>query len=220
MQNRTWIPAVWLALIILMIGAGQAANKVGLVVRFSDDRVESYCVSFTEPEITGRDLLERAGLTLEADEVGMGATVCRLEDVGCPSTNCFCECRGGNCTYWSYWQMGDGGWQYAVAGASVSRVQHGDLQGWSWGPGSVTEAIAPPQVAFDDVCGDEVSTTAVPAGAPNDALDAPSTHVPTPDPSLPASSGQGMFPGSYVYLAVLFLGLVGLALLANRRRRR
>jgi hypothetical protein len=209
-----------MALIILMIGANQPANQAGLVVRFGDDRVESYCVSFPESEITGRDLLERAGLALEIDEVGMGATVCRLDDVGCPSTNCFCACRGGNCTYWSYWRMGGDGWQYAVMGASVSQVHHGDLQGWSWGPGSVTEAIAPPQASFDAVCGEEVSLPGVSESAADDASDAPGAAetAPTPIPSLPPAGEPATFPGSYVYFGLLILLLGGLALLASRRR--
>lgn len=218
MKTPAWLTGIWLALIILMIGAGQPANQAGLVVRFGDDRVETYCVSFPEPEITGRDLLERAGLALEIDEVGMGATVCRLDDVGCPSTNCFCACRGGNCTYWSYWRMGGDEWQYAVVGASASQVHHGDLQGWSWGPGSVTEAITPPLASFDDVCGE--SLPGVSESAPNDATHASGVTetAPTPIPSLPADGKPVTFPGSYVYFGLLLLVIAGLAVLANRRR--
>jgi hypothetical protein len=213
-RRGNWLLVISLTLLALTLSAAQTANRAGLIVRFGDERVETYCVSFVEDEITGRDLLARAGLVLETEEVGMGASVCKIDDVGCASSNCFCECRGGSCTYWSFWRLRDGAWQYAATGASITPVQHGDVQGWSWGPGSVTEAISPPTTTFEDICAGETSATDEPSanvtgGEPDTALNAPGA----------TEDQEGAVPSSYIYfgLLMLILGLVGGLAYVRRR---
>lgn len=153
-MTRKFVMLVWLVGLLYMArGAlSQDSNQAALVVRFGDERVETYCIAFEEAEITGYELLERTGLQVDAQEVGMGASVCRVGEVGCAASNCFCECRGGSCEYWSYWRRSDGAWRYSASGASITAVRAGDVHGWSWGPGSVSEAIAPPDVSFEEVC--------------------------------------------------------------------
>jgi hypothetical protein len=150
------------------IALGQESNRAALVVRFGDDRTESVCVSFPEETITGYDLLQRSGLEVATDNSGAGVKVCRLDDTGCAPGNCFCQCQGDPCIYWSYWQRPDGAWQYAIAGAAVNEVADGDVEGWSWGPGSVTEAIAPPDVSFEEVC-----AATAPASSPTKVAEVP-----------------------------------------------
>ena len=99
------------------------------------------------------DLLRRSGLALDTKVEGMGSLVCSIENTGCPAADCFCQCSGGSeCVYWSYWGYQDEAWAYARVGATQNQIQHGSIDGWSWGPGSLTEAIAPQQVTFDEVC--------------------------------------------------------------------
>lgn len=152
-----------LALLVLTAAAprqqtGDPAGQAGVVVRFAEDQVATFCVTLDEPEITGYDLLQRTGLALEVSEVNLGAAVCRLAETGCPAGDCFCQCRGADCQYWSYWHRVDGAWVYSAAGAGLYRVQAGDVDGWSWGPGSVTEAVAPPSLTLADICGAEAAT--------------------------------------------------------------
>ena len=155
------------ALLVLLLLAGltsavyaQAQNRAALVVRYEDGRVETMCVAFAEEQVSGYDLLDRAGLAVEARVVGMGATVCRLGDQGCPVSDCFCHCPGGSdCLYWSYWTQEEGVWQYASIGPSLRQVSDGVVEGWSWGPGSLTDAIPPPALTFADVCTDETAVT-------------------------------------------------------------
>jgi len=152
-----------LALLLLLAAAlassayqTSADNQAGLVVAFDDGRVESYCIEFSEPEISGLELLQRSGLALAVSDAGMGAALCQVEETGCPASNCFCECRGGDCYYWSYWSLSSDenqtGWQYAVAGSSLRRLGHGDVDGWTWGPGSLTNAVEPPRLSFEEIC--------------------------------------------------------------------
>lgn len=144
----------------------QTPQQAALVVQSGDGRVETACISFTEAEISGLDLLLRSGLDVVTEVQGMGALVCRIGETGCAADDCLCQCKGGgNCTYWSYWNQTDGEWRYAQTGAGRFPVTHGMVQGWSWGPGLVDTAVVPPAVSFSDIC--QGVATAASATAPD-----------------------------------------------------
>lgn len=169
----------------------QDQNQAALVVRFGDGNVEKRCVEFDESQISGYELLTRSGLPVELDAQGLGALVCRIGDVGCPADDCLCQCSGGGeCRYWSYWQRAGGGWQYSQIGASNRMLGDGEIDGWSWGPGNVNEAIAPPDLTFDDVCQTAPPPTATPTATatpiPPTATPIPPTATPVPPTSPPA----------------------------------
>ncbi len=211
--------AALLAIAMLVVSAvwAQDSNQAALIIRFGDDRVESYCVTFGEETISGYELLERAGLVVEAQEVGMGASVCRVDDVGCSSGNCFCQCRGGDCRYWSYWRLQDGAWQYSVSGASITSVAPGDIQGWSWGPGSVSEAVAPPVTSFEEIClgaGDESLSGGALATAV--AIDPPGAAT---EPATAVGAQPDSESRSLLGFALLLAVLAALALVASRRKK-
>lgn len=133
--------------------SAQEPNKAAVVVRLGEEQVTSLCVSFSEESLSGMDLLRRSGLAVENKVEGMGSLVCSIENTGCPADDCFCQCSGGDeCTYWSYWRYQEEGWTYARVGATQTKVGNGGIDGWSWGPGSVTDAVAPPSVTFDQIC--------------------------------------------------------------------
>jgi hypothetical protein len=186
------------ALVVLVPSAGAPAiaqdeSRVAVVVDYGDGQTATRCVAFAEPEISGFEALSRAGLAVENEVQAGGAAVCRIDGIGCAVDDCFCACRGGGeCRYWSYWQLRDGTWQYAVAGASRSRVIDGAVEGWVWGAGSVTEAPPPPLVSFAEICQGAVVADV------NEAA-----------PSIDWRS-YGLFAG-------LLLVLGGLALVAGRR---
>lgn len=155
-----------LALLMLLILPptlqAQDENRAALVVDFGD-RVVTHCVAFSEEQISGYDLLVRAGLSVEIEAGGMGAAVCRLNDTGCPADDCFCQCSGGDdCVYWSYWHRTGGAWQYSAVGASAYQVGDGTVEGWTWGPGSPDQAIPPPDLSFSDVCAPAATDTPPP----------------------------------------------------------
>jgi hypothetical protein len=204
-----------LTLILLLIAltasvSAQEPNRAGLVVMLEDGTAVTRCVEFTEPEITGFELLTRSGLDVETASVSLGAAVCRLEDTGCPGNDCFCQCEGGgDCVYWSYWHLRDGQWQYSQAGAGMTRVQNGTVQGWTFGPGTPQDALEPPPTTFDEIC-------AAPAAAPEAAAAEPTvvaTAVPAPQP---ATSGSNQWLG-YILLGLIVMGLGGLLLARGRK---
>jgi hypothetical protein len=121
-----------------------AGNRAALVVRFNDATVITRCITFTEPTISGYELLHRSGMTITARTNGSNALICAIGDTGCPASDCFCQAPND---YWSYWHMQATGWAYAGEGAGSYAVAGGDMQGWSWGPGE-----PPPALAYADVC--------------------------------------------------------------------
>lgn len=208
---------VGLLLLLLLIVAeaarAQDSHHAALVVRYSDERTESVCVSFSEETITGYDLLQRSGLDLASDNSGAGVKICRIDDTGCPSGNCFCQCQGDPCVYWSYWQRRDGAWQYAIAGAAVNEVEDGAVEGWSWGPGSVSEAIAPPETSFEDVCAPTPPVTSPTAAAASSVPGPENSAAPTPMVNPGAGQAAGTDDGAslwtYGAFVLLLLALGG-----------
>ena len=177
----------------------QTENRAAIVVRLDDDRVETACVAFSEPQITGYDLLARSGLQPVVEVQGMGALVCSIADKGCPANDCLCQCRGGgDCVYWSYWHLREEGWEYSSGGSSVYPIRHGMVDGWSWGPGAVSKAVSPPEISFAEICGAD----AVALGPVVTEMKTETTAV---------------SPFSYAFFAAISLPLVVLVWRANRK---
>lgn len=167
-----------LLLFVLLCESGpvraQETNRAGLVVVFGGDDVFSTCVEFAEPELTGYELLERAGLRVVAENHILGKAICKIEDVGCdfPGEACFCECLGTPCVYWSYWYWEDGDWVYSGKGVSSRSLHNGDVDAWVWG----NDATSPPLLSFESLC---LPPTATPTPTPTLL---PPTDTPTPEP--------------------------------------
>ncbi len=183
---------VFLVLWILPQGMGaQDVNRAALVIRTSDQDIQTACVEFSEPEISGLDVLQQSRIAFEIDVQSMGAKICSIEQTGCPVDDCWCQCKGGgDCVYWSYWHQQNDQWMYSQGGASMYSVSDGDVEGWSWGPGSVTEAFAPPDLSFADVCTAEQAEepTEMPSPTTEPVLFVPA-DTPTSGPTQNQSAG-------------------------------
>lgn len=158
--------ALWTAIVgVVFATAGAAAQgdaRAGLVIAHGDGRVVTQCVALGSESISGAELLVRSGMDLSMEAGGIGATICRIDGEGCdyPGESCFCECQGSPCIYWSYWRLDGDEWIYSNAGAANTRVRDGDVEGWSWGPGTVEKAQEPPYYPFADLCADEIEPIA------------------------------------------------------------
>jgi hypothetical protein len=187
-------------------GAQGGDNRAALVIRYEDGSVETRCVAFSEPQITGEDLLQRSGLTAVMDYNALtGGAVCGIKGLGCSVQDCFCRCQGTDCQYWAYYHWVDGGWQYSQLGASSYQVKNGALEGWSWGPGNFSSGTEPPVVMFEEICARSpgVVPGQVPATAP----------TVSPEPEGPTS-----WLG-YAGFAIAAVALLGAGVLVTRRRR-
>ncbi len=158
----------------------QAGNRVGLAVTHGDGSTITRCISFTEAEISGYDVLQRSGLSLVvAQSGGVGAAICAIDGEGCEAGNCFCQCQGSPCVYWSYWHLSQGTWVFSSLGASSHRVRDGDVEGWRWGDGS-----PPPVVSFDQICAPLPTDTPAPTSTPVPPAPTPVPPTATPLPPV------------------------------------
>jgi hypothetical protein len=154
----------------------QQSNRVGLVVVHGDGSTITRCVEFDESEISGYDILQRSGLEIvAAQDSGMGAAICTIDGEGCPDSDCFCQCQGSTCTYWSYWHLNGSDWVYSPAGASTYKAHNGDVEGWRWG-----ENDPPPVIPFDQICAPPSTDTPIPTNTPALPTDTP----PPPTPAV------------------------------------
>lgn len=184
----------WLVLLLLAIFAAtltranaDSPHRAGLVIQHGDGSVETQCVTFPEESITGLDVVLRSGVDVNVDASNsQGATICRLGGEGCsyPQQNCFCQCTGSTCVYWSYWRWENGGWVYSSFGASSTTVTDGAVEGWVWGPGNVGAASPPPVRTIDEICTAATPTpTLMPSPVPT------ATPIPpAPLPTVPATA--------------------------------
>ena len=146
----------------------QPINRAGLVVQFSDDKIDTDCISFAEENISGEDLLDQYSTEMNVQIEKMfdpvnGAAICKIGNVGCPSDDCFCDSPPNN---WSYWYLQDEDWVYSSFGASNRNLHDGDVDGWHWG-----SPFNPPElITFDEICNPTPTPTSTPTF----------THTPKP----------------------------------------
>jgi len=161
------------------VNAQAATYRAGLVVRFGDGSVVTRCVSFSEPSLTGAELLARSGLTVVLDlNSSIGAGVCKIGNQGCDrGKSCFCQCEGSTCAYWQYFHLQGGAWKYSNLGAGVYQISDGAVEGWAWG-----NNVMPPVMSLDQICAAPVAVSASPLPT---RVAAPTT---TPRPATPAAS--------------------------------
>ena len=172
-----------LAALYLHTNAQATMNHAGLVVQYRDGRTVTRCVSFSEPEITGYDLLRRANLQLIADAAS-GGTICKIGDTGCsfPAQQCFCECQDLNqsCVYWIYYFQVNNAWKYASLGSFTQKVTDGSVNGWIYGAGSASSSVLlPPLLSLDQICSPATATALPSVNTPLVTATAAPTLVPT-----------------------------------------
>jgi hypothetical protein len=193
MRRRTLLLPLLLTALSLLAGASVARaqggdHRAALVVRFADGSVETRCVAFSEPSITGAELLTRSGLQIIMDHTsGIGGAVCSIAGAGCtfPTQDCFCRCQGLTCEYWAYYHWVDG-WQYSQVGAGGYRdVTDGALEGWSWGAGNWSSGVEPPVVAFSEVCAPPATATSTATVTATPTATATATERPPQDQTPP-----------------------------------
>ena len=195
------------------------SHQAGVAVFSGEGSVYTACVSFEEDSISGLDLLERSGLSIEAaTNPNQGTAVCMVNGVGCPSNDCFCKMPD----YWSYWQANDSGWAYSATGSDQSQVVDGEVNAWSWGVGD-----PPALISFQNICEGvpfvlptASLTTTPPTDTPQPAQAIPSTQATVTSQPAPQAVEAEKGPGAYiVYGSILIvLGLLIIFLIRSRRK--
>jgi len=176
--------------------AAEGPHRAGLIVVYGPDNVYSTCVTFSEAELPGAELLRLAGLRVVGWVLpGQGEAICKIGSTGCdfPGEECFCQCLSTPCRYWSYWYWQNGQWIYSGRGAGNRMVRDGGLDAWVWGDGN----SQPPAIGPGSPCGGIPPEPVAPTAtvAPQGAYPGP-TETATPTrgspltrmPSVTASS--------------------------------
>ena len=159
--------------------------RVGLYVQFEEGSVVTQCVELETDQATGLDVLRQSGLELSFKVEGMlGTAICKIGETGCnyPGEDCFCQCLGTPCRYWTYWYAEGGQWKYSPVGASSRRVKDGDVEGWVWGNG---RQAPPAKALIQDFCPPLTAGTPIPT--------ATEEKRPTPSP-IPAATARQSTP--------------------------
>ena len=160
-------------------GVAHPLNRAGLVIHFDDQRTETHCIEFVEDTISGYELLQRSGHSVIASFESQGAAVCKIDDLGCPAEDCFCQSPPD---YWSYWHLKEGGWVYSPQGSSGYTIEDGFVDGWAWGPGE-----EPPSIPFNQICADPTPTNTQ-TSTSSDTPTPRATGTPEPSPTFTSTS--------------------------------
>jgi hypothetical protein len=193
-------------------------HHAGLVVRYGNGSVTTRCVDLGEDgQASGEEVLRASGLAVTAEYSSMGAAICKIENDGCsyPAEGCFCQCTlqpGQTCVYWSYWHLKNNQWQYSQFGTTNYTVHSGEVDGWSWGAGTTSNAVAPPMYTFNDICAPASTNTPMPTGTPTSTsagaimstvviltaapTSAPPTSTATPIPATSVSATATPIPST------------------------
>lgn len=199
----------------------QTDNQAGIVVIHEDGFIQTACVTFSEASITGSELLNRSGLSVERDVSGLGEMVCRIEETGCPGTDCLCQCQGGDaCVYWSYWHLTGEGWEYSAAGAGLYEITAGAVDGWVWGAGNSGSAPEPPPITLTEICDSTVPTPEGTASVPPATALAQAQETATQATALgtltPTEPPPNNANSSYLIFLLLVVGLLAVFLFTRK----
>jgi hypothetical protein len=174
----------------------QPINRAGVVVQFSDDKIDIYCISFAEENYSSEDLLDQYSAEMNIPIGKMldpinGAAICRIGNIGCPSDDCFCDSPPNN---WSYWYLQNEEWVYSSVGASNRNLLDGDVDGWHWG----APLIPPELITLDEICNPTPTPTSTPTFTstpkptntprPSNTTKPTKTSVPTNIPPIPPAT--------------------------------
>jgi hypothetical protein len=133
--------------------AGDGPRAVLVVDRENGTSALRMCVSLPGGDVSGLELIR-----LAADQYDLqyrfghgGAAVCQLANV--PAERPPNECLRQGDPFWGYWRSDGGGWQWSGSGAGATRVEDGDVEGWSFGYGNDGSTHPqPPATKASDVC--------------------------------------------------------------------
>lgn len=123
---------------VVQTTAQEPVEYAGIVIRPGDGTVTYAYVPLDEP-VSGIELLRRSGVSLVTVGFGgLGEGVCQIEETGCDVGPCrtrLCQTGDRNSPYWRYFQRDDSGsWVASALGGSVTKIEPGGVDGWSWSP--------------------------------------------------------------------------------------
>ena len=168
-MSRRFVLMMLIVLVLCTLLAGTAlaqaptTKQVGLVIAFPDgtEHLEIVTVPTTA---TTFDVLQKAKITFASDDSGgFGPSVCGINSVGCPATNCFCDAAH----YWAYFNL-DGAtstWVASSLGVGSVVPTNGAVVGFAWSgfDQNYNPTVQPPVYTFAQIV---AKTTPPPVSVP------------------------------------------------------
>lgn len=113
----------------------QAGNEASVIVNLGEGKASIIrTASFNPATVTGLEALQASGLNIVTTTTSFGPALCAIEGVGCPATDCFCQCSGGSeCVFWSYNFWNGSAWESYGTGPGGSTISNGNIEGYTWG---------------------------------------------------------------------------------------
>ncbi len=119
-------------------------NRAGVLVLPEGETAHAVCASFTQPKITGLELLDISGIPYEAQDGFMSSIL----GISNPE---------GGTLYWSYWHWNGREWVFNTSGAGDSEVFPGSLEAWFLTSWELFPSPPPRSIPdLDKMCGAEV----------------------------------------------------------------
>lgn len=180
-----------------------SANTAALVIVHGDGTVLVKTVKFSEPSISGIELIKRAGVANAIEKGSAGEAVYMLDNEGDPTG---WSTKDGQSYYWSYFRLSkDNLWEYSKIGAGISEVTNGTVDGWLWqyyGENKGFPAVSIPTM------GVEVAGKRTNLGEPG------TSKINTATQTVTATAAAKKDTGKTPWWAYLIGGLIVVALLA------
>jgi YD repeat-containing protein len=137
--RRLIVLLLWLGLVLQSGAVAQEPVPYAGVVINPGNGTVTYAYVPLEEEVTGVELLRRSGVSLVTIGFGgLGEGVCQIEQTGCeigPCRSRLCQTGDPSSPYWRYFQQSDTGeWVASPLGGGATKVEPGEIDGWSWSP--------------------------------------------------------------------------------------
>ncbi len=134
-------------LVFLVLSTLVFAERAGVVIQYSNSSFIMKCVEFQSGN-SALDVLKSSGVQVVAKDYGstLGAALCKIEDTGCGSDNCFCQS-----SYWGFYYVENGSWSYSPVGVSKYYARDGDVLGFRWG----AYGEEPTLKSFSEMCNEK-----------------------------------------------------------------
>lgn len=129
--------------------------QVGILTTFPNGTTFAHCLTINE-DSTAEDALKATGMeTLWLSFGEYGDALTKIEDVGCPVSDPWCQCSDFNvcCLIWNLWiwNSTNSSWEFSSVGYSGYHLNDGDIIGNIW---TSDAGKTPPVLSFEEICPD------------------------------------------------------------------
>lgn len=127
--------------------------KVGVLISFPNGTTFAHCLQLLNGS-TAEDALKASGMKTLWASFSFGDALTKIEDVGCPTSDPWCQCSNMNvcCLLWNFWILNSTNqWEFSQVGFGDYKLKDKDVFGNIWASDA---GKSPPLFLFDEICPD------------------------------------------------------------------